>query len=305
MSWRDVALELLGPIYKPRLDPRRAERVYRQFDEERGFAPYLESCRRAFSREGPLPPADLLASQGFTYLDVLEPDRAGDILQAANATCLVGVIKKGRRRLKGFRIDDSGFRDSILSAVLTEPVDRQLVGFFGSEFLVQWMNLTATPPVPEANSVSFRWHCDRGPRMHLKLIVYLNATAEHGGNSEFISLGDTAAVAAHGYVFGRIRARTSNVEDLAAVAGRPIDTHLQRIPTGGGVLFQPAAVLHRGVTPSHGTRHALTLCLLPSPIPWRDALRRGTFFDLALHTKWPGHARELAEALAMPPGVIS
>ena len=300
MSWLDASLELLGPVYKPRLDPRRAERVYREFDETRGFSSYLELCRRAFCRPGAVPPAASLQTRGFAHLDVLEPDSARDFLQAVRSRCPVGMVKQGRRRLDGFLIDDPGLRDSILSAVLAGGVDRQLIGFFGSEYLVQWMHATATPPEPEAASVSFRWHCDRGPRMHLKLIVYLNATAEHGGNTEFITASDTAAVAARGYVFGRVRARTGHVDDLSAVAGRPISTHLQDLPAGGGVLFQPAVVLHRGITPDRGTRYALTLCLLPSPLPWHEALALGTLLDLSVDDKWPHHARELAQVLVAP-----
>ena len=68
---------------------------------------------------------------------------------------------------------------------------------------------------------------------------------------------------------------------------------------GQGVLFQPATVLHRGVSPSRGPRYVLTLCLLPSPVPWQEALRRGAIVDLADDEKWPAHANELLSALGI------
>ena len=83
----------------------------------------------------------------------------------------------------------------LLDAVLTPEVDAMLTGFFASEYLVYWISVTVTPPDPERQTVSFRWHCDKGPAAHLKLLVYLNGTPEHGGNTEFIDLADTEGVA--------------------------------------------------------------------------------------------------------------
>jgi hypothetical protein len=66
---------------------------------------------------------------------------------------------------------------------------------------------------------------------------------------------------------------------------------------GDGVIFQPAMVLHRGVGPTMAPRYVVTLCLLPSPVPWQQALARGAFSDLAMDEKWYRHATELLTAI--------
>ena len=69
---------------------------------------------------------------------------------------------------------------------------------------------------------------------------------------------------------------------------------------GEGLLIQPASVLHRGISPKRGPRFVLALCLLPSPIHWREALRRGAMPDLARDETWPRHASELLRSMGLP-----
>src|SRR5690606_40431530 len=119
--------------------------------------------------------------------------------------------------------------------------------------------------------VAFKWHCDKGPSSHLKLIVYLNPTREHGGNTEFMDVEDTAAVARRGYLFGWSKTRTDDVAHLSRLAGRPLGTELRERAAGEAVLFQPSRLLHRGISPTRGDRLAATLCLLRSPADWQAA----------------------------------
>jgi hypothetical protein len=55
---------------------------------------------------------------------------------------------------------------------------------------------------------------------------------------------------------------------------------------GDAVLFQPARVLHRGISPTRAPRLTATLCLLPSPVHWQRALECATLSDLAVDEKW-------------------
>lgn len=93
-----------------------------------------------------------------------------------------------------------------------------------------------------------------------------------------------------------------DVADLERVVGQPLTTTLREMDAGGGVIFQPATVLHRGVTPTRAARYVVTLCLLPSPLHWREALARGTLLDLAAEPKWPRHADDLLHTLGWPQG---
>jgi hypothetical protein len=292
MNLQPQLLKLVNWAWKRERDPRRAEATWRVFDEERRYADYHAHCRSAW-RRAPLPPTrDVLNRRGFTYLQALPAAQA-----TAFATDLANrhqpqLLKKDSRDLEGFRVTDPQWMRGLLASVLQGQVDSTISAFFRSEYLVHWVALSLTRPAPEQASVSFRWHCDKGPSSHLKLIVYLNPTAEHGGNTEFIDLDDTMAVAQRGYLFGWSKARTGDVAHLSNVAGRSVFPRMRPMAAGDAVLFQPARVLHRGVSPTLAPRLTATLCLLPSPVHWERALDCATLSDLAVDEKWHEDAME-------------
>ncbi len=289
---------MLQRLWKPKFDPQRPERVYREFDEQRGFAAYNEFCRRQYSGEA-LPQPGALARAGFEYLDVMSPESAQHMLDSVSKNAPLTQVKKNTYNLEGFRIQDPGEIQCILTDALPAAVTERAEAYFASHFLVYWFTVSRTAPAAQQKSVSFRWHCDKGPRHHLKLLVYLNATAEHGGNTAFLSSEHSALAAALGYLFGPTRRREGDLAELSRRAGRSLKESCREMSAGQGVLFQPATVLHRGVSPGRASRYVLTLCLLPSPVPWQEALRRGTIVDLADEEKWPAHANELLVALGM------
>jgi hypothetical protein len=285
-------------FYARERDPRRAQAIWQEFDERRHYAQYLEYCRAAW-RRSPEPPADLdLEQRGVTYLRALQPAAALACTTALESRHQPQLIKKDSRYLEGFRVDDRQWLEGLLGQMLQGQVDAAIAGFFRSEYLVHWVTLALTRPAREQKIVSFRWHCDKGPSAHLKLIVYLNPTASHGGNTEFIDLEDTMAVARRGYLFGWSKARTGDSAHLAHIAGRALTTYQRELDAGESVLFQPARVLHRGVSPTRGPRLTATLCLLPSPVPWRRALQCGTMSDLAQDEKWHDDALEFLAAFS-------
>lgn len=285
-----------GSRFHARLrDPRRALATWQEFDERRRYAQYLAKCRAAWQRS-PEPPADFdLEHRGFTYLRALEPEAATACIAALESRHQPQLIKKDSRHLEGFRVDDRRWLEGLLGQMLQGRVDAAISGYFRSEYLVHWVTFQLTRPAREQKIVSFRWHCDKGPSAHLKLIVYLNPTVSHGGNTDFIDLDDT--VACRGYLFGWSKARTGDSADLARIAGRALTTYRREREAGESVLFQPSRVLHRGVSPTRGSRLTATLCLLPSPVPWRRALQCGTMSDLARDEKWHEDAMEFLAAL--------
>ncbi len=287
-------MRLVERCYKPERDPGRVKRIYHIYDVDRGYQHYHLLCQQRLKRPVADQPTTPLHERGFAYLDVITPSAAA-IIRAVCASGPPARIKKNSRPLKGYRLTDRQLIEGILKQVFTTALDEQLVNFFRSEYLVHWLTFAATTPAAAQDIVSFRWHCDKGPSQHLKLIIYLNASGEHGGNTEFITLADTQDVGACGYVFGWTRRRTSEVRYLEQLAGHPIKTHRQAMEAGQGVLFQPANVLHRGVSPSRGERYALTLNLLPSPVPWQTALHRGALSDLTKEANWHSHADVLLQ----------
>jgi hypothetical protein len=286
-------IKLLSRIYNRELDSQRAARVYRGFAVNRGYGSYHDICRSSFARSEPLLSTGPLQEQGFEYLCVLNTAQAKDLLESVKSTHNLSYVKKDTKNLHGFHLADNNLIRKILSNVLTNEVDKRLVSYFKSEYLVHWLTFTMTPQAEEQESVSFRWHCDKGPQAHLKLMVYLNATDEHGGNTEFIPLADTARVAEHGYLFGWTQTRRSDIHALSRIAHRDLASCSRAMEAGDGVIFQPATVLHRGLSPRRGPRYVITLCLLPSPVHWETALERGAMSDLATDPKWHRNAAQL------------
>jgi hypothetical protein len=292
MSLQAPLLRLVSRFYKRERDAHRAGQIWREFDENRHYAEYHAHCRAAWRRE-PQPPVDAdLAQLGFSYVRALQTPEAADVASDLAARYPPQLLKKDSKHLEGFRVQDRQWLTALLDRVLRNQVDSAIAAFFRSEYLVHWVAFTLTRAAKEQESVSFRWHCDKGPSAHLKLIIYLNPTAVHGGNTEFIDRTDTAAVASQGYLFGWSKIRTGDVAHLSRIAGRPLATHLREREAGEAVLFEPGRVLHRGVTPTRGDRLTATLCLLPSPVPWRHAFDAGTLSDLAVDEKWHDDALE-------------
>lgn len=284
--------------FERRLDRGRAERVYHEFEQQRGYAAYHEFCRRACQREPRAVAA--LARDGYLALEAMTPAVAAGVLGRCMREAAPGYLKKDTRRLRGWRVTDEALAEALAAAALSPVVDAAIAGWFGAEYLVHWLTVAETAPGREPASVSFRWHCDRGPRQHLKLIVYLNDGSEHGGGTAFLSRADSAAVAASGYLFGRAKRRTCTVAGLGELTAYPVTPWHAPTTAGAAVLFEPSSIVHTGIMPTRAPRYALTLCLLPSPLPWREALARGTRSDLMEEELWHGHAAELLERLALP-----
>lgn len=292
-----MLLRLAGRFIKREADPERADATWRMFDHDRHYADYLAHCQAAFRRE-PAPPADpQLGQRGYTYLRALTPDASQQVATEMVQRSQLQKLKKDDRHLEGFRIADRPWLADMLGQVLQGPTDASIAGFFRSEYLVHWVTFSLTRQAPEQPIVSFKWHCDKGPSSHLKLIVYLNPTVDHGGNTEFMDLEDTLAVARRGYLFGWSKTRTGDVAHLSRLAGRPLATEVRERDAGEAVLFQPSRVLHRGVSPTRGDRLAATLCLLPSPVPWRQAFDSEAMSDLAVDEKWHDDALEFLAGL--------
>ncbi len=280
---------------EPALDPARVGRVFEEFDVDRGYADWHAQCRAALAR--PLPASSAsspVVRDGFAVQQAMAPESAAALLAAAGTGQAPGRLKRDSAKLEGYELDDPALVARLVDAALPAPVDDACLGFFASEYFVYWTTLARTAPVEGPASVSFMWHCDRGPRAHLKLLVYLNDHREHGGGTSYLDLAASDAVARSGYVFARGKRRTDSLATLSRLAGRPLAAYEHRPHAGDAVLFQPSRVLHRGVTPQLGPRYVLTLCLLPSPVPWRAALARSAQIDLRHDPIWHDDARELA-----------
>ena len=289
-----ILLRKISRWFEPSLDPTRVERVFDHYDRASGYEAWQEYCctrllRPLPSRSAPAP----LVTAGFSVLEVMPAARAAELLRSVSAEQSVARLKRDSAKLEGYELRDPALVTRLIDAALTPTVDAHCLEFFRSEYFVYWYTVSRTAPGPSPASVSFRWHCDKGPRAHLKLLVYLNGHSEHGGGTSYLDLAGSAAVARTGYKFARGRQRTDSLAELATLAGRALEAYDHHPRAGDGVLLQPARVLHSGIMPTHGPRYVLTLCLLPSPLPWREALARGAQIDLRSDPIWHADARQI------------
>lgn len=291
-----ILLRKVRRWFEPELDPSRVSRVFEEFEEQRGYGDWHLYCKSQLTRELPKRYVPLpVVRDGFAVQRIVSAEGASQLLAAAGDSSKVQRLKRDSAKLQGYDLSDPALVQRLVETALTDEVDAQCLDFFRSEYFVYWYTLSRTAPVEGPASVSFMWHCDRGPRAHLKLLVYLNNYAEHGGGTAYLDLESSSAVANSGYVFARGRRRTASLEQLAKLAGRPLKAYDHHPHAGDPVLFQPSRVLHLGLTPKLGPRYVLTLCLLPSPMPWREALARGAQIDLRHDPIWHEHAAQLKQ----------
>ena len=275
---------------------KRVEREYDKHDRAAGYAEYHAFCRSRFRRElgdSTTP----LVTNGRERLRLMSAAEAVALRERIERDYASDHLKAKSQHLTVYAIDDEAFVREILERILTPEVDARAARFFGSEYFVYWTLVSRASPVPSLGFNSFRWHCDKGPRAHLKLIAYLSANADHGGGSEWLDLETTKGLAREGYVFAPVKTRVSDISGPAARAGIDTEPWFPDLEAGESVLFQPSNVLHRGVVPETGVRVAVTACLLPSPIPWREALDRGLRVPLDAGEKWSPDASEFRAAL--------
>lgn len=281
------------------LDPRRVSKVFEEYDDRRGYGAWHAQCRSALAR--PLPLTDVpgpVERNGFVVKQVMSRKDASALLAAVGAADgkRAERLKLDSAKLEGYGLDDPALVRRLAQSALTPEIDAHCLGFFGSEYFIYWCTLSRTAPQTEGPaSVSFMWHCDRGPRAHLKLLVYLNDYSEHGGGTSYLDLEASDAVARTGYMFARGKRRTGSLAELSKMAGRPLTAYEHLPRAGDAVLFQPSRVLHRGITPTLGPRYVLTLCLLPSPVGWTQALDRSAQIDLRQDPIWHDDAAELGK----------
>ena len=286
----------LKRLVRPELDVRRSDRVFRRYDRDCGYERYHVQCRAAFRQELS-DEATPLVEQGVDHLHSMTATAAASTLRQIRERFEARSFRKNADRVHSYRIDDERFAEQLLAAALSPEADARIKRFFGSEYLVHWYVVNRANPGPDQNRNSFLWHCDKGPRAHLKLLVYLNGEEEHGGRTEFLDLKATQALARSGYLFGRVADRRADLAPLAERVGADYRPRSWRMAPGEALLFQPSSVLHRGVMPIRAARYMLSICLLPSPVPWDEALRRGLISDLDRDPKWHGDAMEILRGL--------
>jgi len=186
---------------------------------------------------------------------------------------------------------------NLLPQILNQEVDKQIKSYFKSEYAITWYEFTE---VSEENDEAYyytKWHCDGGPSKHLKIMVYLNSTKDHGGNTFFYPKDKTNALKEQGYIFCKLEDRKKDISTLLEYLGFDAAPEHYSLNCGDAIIFNPFDVAHRCDVPSPGKkRYTLSLCLVPAPISW----------DKINHSYWkPAHQcmsfQDIQKSIALLP----
>jgi hypothetical protein len=279
------------------LDPDRSARRFGHYDG-RGFERWHDLCRAAC--RAPVDPDHpvrrVLAQQGVCLLDVMSPAAASALRARLHQLPVLPPRIRDVEWAEDFDISDRDFSVATLDTLLTPTIAEAIRSQLESEFLVYWWNATRTLQ-GKPSTRSMLWHCDTGPTRHLKLLVYLEDAAFTGGNTHFFDRSISDGLRNAGYTFGRTRRRRADLAPLMRHLGMPeriIDFPLR---AGQALLFEPTRTLHRGIVPHLHHRHVVTLCLLPSPLPWREVMLKAGLPGQH-NMLWPDDVAALEQRLA-------
>lgn len=298
-------LASLLPWRRPKLSPERSREARRTYDDCGNYAAWAAYCRTRLERSaGPGPgPGGSLGRSGVEIVPVLTAADAADVKAAIlRRGCCTQPRKKDIDYADVLRFDECSFLLPMLERLLSPEIDARLVAHFRSEYFIYSFSVSRTMPARQSRR-SFLWHCDRGPRDFLKLNLFLDPTTEHGSTTEFINRTDSMALERLGYTFGPNRRRVTDLAPLAARAGIALRLIRPDMKAGAALLFEPSNVLHRGILPSHGIRHMVSLMIAPSPIPWQSGWAATVRNRTAEQNqgRWPPDANRLFDMIGVSP----
>ena len=243
------------------LNPKGDFLIQQRYDREHGYGKTLRFAQGVFTRAPACVDSELNQQAVMPIRKLIPADVCRKLIQHyqdAGASYL-------RTREGAFNLFD---------ALFNEQVDAEIISHFGSEYMPLWYNISEDTYNDASASCSFKWHCDGGPSKHLKIMIYLNDSEEHGANTLFSTPAVTDALKKIGYIFCGINQRKADISPLAAAHNIQLSEKSFTLQAGDALMFNPYAVMHRGKAPKPGkVRYVLHLCLVPSPVNWRESIQ--------------------------------
>ena len=178
---------------------------------------------------------------------------------------LISEYDKDKEALK-----DPAVLKSFLPYILTQEVDDHLRSYFKSEYCVLWWAMHKLEDDIEKDTYFSKWHCDGGPKNHLKLITYLNGYDEHGSSTAVLDKESTDKLKDIGYIFNNINKRNIDIAPLCKHYDINFSPSLIKPNKGDSIIFNPHQLAHKAMPANKGkARYSLTLCFLPSELHWK------------------------------------
>ena len=262
-----------------------SEFMRRKYDHGGAFLQWNRYCQDAFARARPVTDDSPFSTKGFEKLRLLAARDARKLLDYLRAREAAVNIREFDDYNHQILLSNADYLRLVFSKVFNPDVDRRIVGFFGSEYFVHWFSFARTSPT-EVRELSFLWHQDGGPSKHLKIMVYLNGSLEHGGNTEFLDEETSRRLNEKGYDFPALAERLSDLSQFAAWAGVPFEPERQSLDAGEGLMFKARSVLHSGILPTKARRYVLSMTILPSPMHWRKSFELWPKEEMQVDPNW-------------------
>ncbi len=182
----------------------------------------------------------------------------------------------GKVALKNTEFDFNGEILSIFENILTDEVDEALKSYLGTNYAISFYSLRELTADSENTNPSCKWHCDGAPVNSAMVMCYLDGDEDHGSSTLFMKEGTTDALKEYGYIYCKLINRLQDLDPLLDYYQLDNTTVRHAAKPGETVVFGAAKVAHRAEAPRGGsTRSTFDLCIIPSPIPWKEAIAKG------------------------------
>jgi len=165
---------------------------------------------------------------------------------------------------------------ALMESILTDEVDRELKAYLGSNYAVMSCGFRTLDSTSRDENPSIKWHCDAAPKNSAMVICYLDSDEDHGSSTLFLPYETTEALKEVGYIYSKTTDRHEHIEDMTDYYGLDGTVERHAFKAGETAVFGAAMVAHRAEVPRDGcTRNTIDIAVIPSPIPWKEALNKG------------------------------
>ncbi|MBA6264343.1 MAG: GSCFA domain-containing protein [Colwellia sp.] len=161
----------------------------------------------------------------------------------------------------------------LLPQVFNQLLDEQVISYFNSEYCIFWWSIYKINDTVTSTDYSCKWHCDAGPKNHLKVLIYLNGIEEHGSDTSYLSPESTQQLKDVGYIFNDIKNRETDLSALCQHFDIDFTPKYAKPNAGDTIIFNPNQIAHRAL-PTKGAkpRYVMDFCLLQNEVPWRETV---------------------------------
>ncbi|NQZ06904.1 MAG: GSCFA domain-containing protein [Algicola sp.] len=234
--------------------------LHHYYENHCQYAALNQASRQSFERGS--------SCEGISDVEVSDFKQAGQqkLKQAIPSEMCSRIVAQAATAKEAVYHPD--FINSILPIILSEAVDTQISGYFGSEYTLAWFTYLESEPQSEADLA--RWQCDLGPQQQLTMQIYLNSQDEHDGNTHFLDIDTTEQLKQAGYIFSDPELNPQDIGPLCQANGITLNPNSHRaIQAGDALLFNANQIAYASQAPTLAKQHVLQMCFIPSPYHWK------------------------------------